>query len=273
MNIQANAGSEARGANNAGSEARGANSAGSEARGANNAGSEARSALPMIRVEGLDKHFTLHLRGGLRLPVLHHVELEVRAGECIALAGPSGAGKSTLLRSLYGNYRADAGRILVRHDGGMVDIASASPRTVVQVRARTLGYVSQFLRVVPRVAALDIVAEAVRGMGQPDARAAAADLLHRLNIPARLHGLPPATFSGGEQQRINLARGFIGGHPILLLDEPTASLDAENAEIVIAMIAEAKARGVAIVGIFHDAAVRGRVADRLLHVMPLQEAA
>lgn len=231
----------------------------------------------MLKVEALDKQFTLHLRGGLRLPVLHAVDLEVHAGECVALAGPSGAGKSTLLRSLYGNYRADAGRILIRHDGEMVDIASASPRTVVQVRAKTLGYVSQFLRVVPRVPALDIVAEAARTTSPeaaPDrSQEKAAALLHRLNIPARLHALPPATFSGGEQQRVNLARGFIGGHPILLLDEPTASLDAANRDIVIAMIGEAKARGVAIVGIFHDAEVRGRVANRLLHVSPLQDAA
>ena len=227
----------------------------------------------MLSVEALHKDFTLHLRGGLKLPVLHNVTLQVHAGECMALSGPSGAGKSTLLRSLYGNYRADTGRILVRHDGEMVDIASAPPRTVVRVREKTLGYVSQFLRVVPRVPAIDIVAQAARGATPEQAREQAAALLHRLNIPARLHALPPATFSGGEQQRINLARGFIGGHPVLLLDEPTASLDAENREVVIAMIAEAKARGVAIVGIFHDAEVRGRVADRLLPVSPLQDAA
>lgn len=225
----------------------------------------------MLKVEALHKDFTLHLRGGLRLPVLHDIALTVNAGECVALVGPSGAGKSTLLRSLYGNYRADTGRILIHHENAMVDIASAPPRTIVQVRAKTLGYVSQFLRVVPRVPAIDIVAEAAPDRSTAHAEAAA--LLHRLNIPTRLHALPPATFSGGEQQRINLARGFIGGHPILLLDEPTASLDAENRDIVIAMITEAKSRGVAIVGIFHDTEVRGRVADRLLHVLPIQDAA
>ncbi len=222
----------------------------------------------VLKTEGLSKSFTLHLRDGLRLPVLDHVDLELRSGECVALAGPSGAGKSTLLRALYGNYRSDAGRILIRHNGEMIDIAAALPRTVVQIRAKTLGYVSQFLRVVPRVSCLDIVAEAAGG----DTTQAAA-LLKSLNIAPRMHALPPATFSGGEQQRINLARGFIGGHPILLLDEPTASLDAENRDIVIAMIQAAKARGVAIIGIFHDTATRDRIADRLHHVAPLQEAA
>lgn len=218
----------------------------------------------MLRVEGLAKQFTLHLQGGVVLDVLRDVNLAVAAGECVALAGPSGAGKSTLLRALYGNYRADQGRIWVRHQGLEVDIVAALPRQVVAVRAATLGYVSQFLRVVPRVSALDIVADAARGAG--DAMERAAGLLRRLNIPARLHGLPPATFSGGEQQRINLARGFIGGHPILLLDEPTASLDAANRDVVIGMIREAKARGAAVVGIFHDASVRDAIADRLYQV-------
>ena len=231
------------------------------------------STTTMLRTEGLEKQFVLHLRGGLRLPVLAHVDLHVAAGECVALVGPSGAGKSTLLRALYGNYHADAGRILVRHEAALVDIAAAAPRTVVRVRADTLGYVSQFLRVVPRVPALDIVADAARGVSREQAREMAAALLLRLHIPARMHALPPATFSGGEQQRVNLARGFIGGHPVLLLDEPTASLDAARADIVVDMIAEAKQNGAAIVGIFHDVAVRDRVADRLHHVTPLQDAA
>ena len=227
----------------------------------------------MLQTIGLGKRFVLHLQGGVELPVLADVDLEVKAGECVALAGPSGAGKSTLLRSLYGNYRADTGSILVRHEGEMVDLATALPRKVVAVRARTLGYVSQFLRVVPRVATRDIVAEAARDATPAVAQARAAALLDRLNIPPQLHALPPATFSGGEQQRVNLARGFIGGHPILLLDEPTASLDAANRDVVVAMIREAKARGTAIVGIFHDATVRDAVADRLYHVAPMRLAA
>jgi alpha-D-ribose 1-methylphosphonate 5-triphosphate synthase subunit PhnL len=229
----------------------------------------------VLRAERLSKGFTLHLQGGVHIPVLAELDLELRAGECVALSGPSGAGKSTLMRSLYGNYRPGAGRILVRHRGAMVDLAAADPRTILALRGETLGYVSQFLRVMPRVPAVDVVADILigRGTAADEARRIAAGLLLRLNIPPRLHALPPATFSGGEQQRVNLARGFIGGHPILLLDEPTASLDAGNRAVVIDMIREAKARGTAIIGIFHDTEVRNRVADRLFEVMPLQEAA
>ena len=225
----------------------------------------------LLRTEDLTKSFTLHLRGGLRLPVLGGVDLVVDAGTCVVLSGPSGAGKSTLLRSLYGNYRADTGKILVRHQGSIVDIASADPRTILAVRRHTMAYVSQFLRVVPRVSALDIVAEVLIARGAP--ADAATDLLLQLNIPRRLHGLPPATFSGGEQQRVNLARGFIGGHPVLLLDEPTASLDDTNRDIVVGMIRDARARGVAIAGIFHDTVVRNAVADRVHEVTPLLDAA
>jgi alpha-D-ribose 1-methylphosphonate 5-triphosphate synthase subunit PhnL len=207
--------------------------------------------------------------------VLSGLDLVVRPGECIALAGASGAGKSTLMRCLYGNYGAGEGTILLRHGGATVDIATADPRTMREVRRDTLGYVSQFLRVIPRVPAIEIVAEplAARGVPRDAALARAGALLARLNLPARLHRLPPATFSGGEQQRVNLARGFAPDYPVMLLDEPTASLDAANREVVIGLIAEAKARGAAIVGIFHDVEVRDRVADRLFAVTPLPEIA
>jgi alpha-D-ribose 1-methylphosphonate 5-triphosphate synthase subunit PhnL len=228
-----------------------------------------------LRAEGLGKSFTLHLQGGVTLPVLRGVDLVVAPGECVALSGPSGAGKSTLMRCLYGNYGAEAGRILLRHDGAEVDLVTADARLMRAIRRDTLGYVSQFLRVIPRVPALEIVAEPMiaRGMAKEAALARAEALLTRLNLPARLHHLPPATFSGGEQQRVNLARGFAPDYAVMLLDEPTASLDAANREVVIALIAEAKARGAAIIGIFHDAEVRDRVADRLFDVSPLPEAA
>jgi alpha-D-ribose 1-methylphosphonate 5-triphosphate synthase subunit PhnL len=229
----------------------------------------------MLRTRMLAKTFTLHLRGGLQMPVLSGVDLTVHSGECVVLSGPSGAGKSTLMRSLYGNYRAESGSIQIRHCGDMVDIATADPRTILAVRHHTVGYVSQFLRVVPRVSALDVVAEVLlaRTNSQPVAREKARSLLLKLNIPARLHAIPPATFSGGEPQRVNLARGFIAGHPILLLDEPTASLDAENRAVVIELVRNAKASGTAIVAICHDADVRDAIADRLFTLAPYQDAA
>jgi alpha-D-ribose 1-methylphosphonate 5-triphosphate synthase subunit PhnL len=229
----------------------------------------------VLQTESLGKSFTLHLQGGITMPVLRDIGLSLSAGECVVLSGPSGTGKSTLMRSLYGNYRAENGQIRIRHRGDWVDLAGADPRLVLEVRRDTLGYVSQFLRVVPRVSTLEIVAEALtlRGTGLDEARERASAMLLRLNLPAHLHALPPATFSGGEQQRVNLARGFIGGHPILLLDEPTASLDAANRDVVVALVAEAKAAGTAILGIVHDTPTRDAIADRLFHLTPLQDAA
>ena len=229
----------------------------------------------LLRTEGLGKSFTLHLQGGTRIPVLAGVDLAVQAGECVALYGPSGAGKSTLMRCLYGNYGAGVGRIVLMHRGAELDLASAEPRAVIEARRQTIGYVSQFLRVIPRVSTRDIVAEPMvaRGMARDAALSRASALLDRLNLPERLHALPPATFSGGEQQRVNLARGFGPGYPVLLLDEPTASLDAANRAIVIGLIHEAKQAGTAIVGIFHDAEVREAVADRVFTVELMQDAA
>ena len=222
----------------------------------------------LIAVRGLTKTFTLHIQGGVQLPVLRGVELSVDAGECVVLGDPSGAGKSTLLRTIYGNYRAESGEVLIRHAGGVVDVARAEPRTILDVRRRTVGYVSQFLRVVPRVPTLDVVIEPLRSLGVPvaEALARARALLGRLRVPERLWGLPPVTFSGGEQQRVNVARGLIAGHPVLLLDEPTASLDADSRAAVVAVIAEARDRGTAIVGAFHDASVRAALATRLVRL-------
>lgn len=222
---------------------------------------------PLV-VSNVAKTFTMHLQGGITLPVVRRVSFHVEAGECAVLGGPSGAGKSSILKMLYGNYASDEGSIVVRHGATSVDVATASPRTVLAVRRETIGYVSQFLRVVPRVSALDVVAEPLvqRGTDAHDAQETARALLARLNLPERLWSLPPATFSGGEQQRVNIARGFITDHPVLLLDEPTASLDARNRAVVIELIAEKKRAGTALLGIFHDADVREAVADRIIDV-------
>ncbi|WP_113356064.1 phosphonate C-P lyase system protein PhnL [Rhizobium sp. SYY.PMSO] len=224
-------------------------------------------ATPLV-VSEVFKSFTMHLRDGIRLPVVADVSFSVAAGECVVLGGPSGIGKSSLLKMIYGNYAVDSGQILVTHKGRIVDLATADPRTVLEVRRQTMGYVSQFLRTVPRVAAIDVVAEPLlaRGVTVADARERAAELLAQLNLPQELWQLPPATFSGGEQQRVNIARGFITDHAILLLDEPTASLDARNRAVVVDMIEQKKAAGVALLGIFHDEEVREAVGSRILDV-------
>jgi len=228
----------------------------------------------MLHVESLSKHFTLHLRGGLELPVLKSVSLQVNAGECVALLGASGQGKSTLMKCLYGSYGADSGAIWLEAQNGRVDIAQATPQQMIALRRRDIAYVSQFLRAVPRVPALDVVAErwlqarpeTDADTAQEQARDEARALFARLNLPSSLWELPPATFSGGEQQRVNIARGFIEPARLLLLDEPTASLDAANRRVVIELIREAREAGAAVVGIFHDEEVRDAVASRCVAV-------
>jgi alpha-D-ribose 1-methylphosphonate 5-triphosphate synthase subunit PhnL len=169
---------------------------------------------------------------------------------------------------IYGNYRCDEGEILVSENGALIDIARATPRDITRLRRATIGYVSQFLRVIPRVATIDLVSEAGRenGLDTAAARARVEFVLSRLNLPRRLWELPPATFSGGEQQRVNIACGFLGDHDVLLLDEPTASLDALNRRAVVELINERKAAGKAILGIFHDEDVRDRVAHRVIDI-------
>lgn len=241
------------------------------------------NASPVLQVRNLRKHFTLHLRGGLQLPVLGGVSLSVAAGECLALVGASGQGKSTLMKCLYGSYGVDSGAIELHTEQGVVDIAQAAPQQMLALRRRELGYVSQFLRAVPRVPALDVVAERwldgqdlapedadadeVHEQRLAQARDRVRELFTRLNLPPALWELPPATFSGGEQQRVNIARGFVQPARLLLLDEPTASLDAANRRVVVQLIQEAKARGCAIVGIFHDEEVRDAVASRCVSLV------
>ena len=223
---------------------------------------------PAIRVCDLTKSFTLHVQGGVTIPVFEKLGLAVERGECVALSGPSGVGKSTFLRSLYANYKPDSGQILVRHRERWVDMAHATEQEILEVRRHTIGFVSQFLRVVPRVPCVDVVSEPLRSLGvcAEDARRKAESLLDMLRIPRRLWNIAPATFSGGEQQRVNIARSFAADYPVMLLDEPTASLDDKNRFTVMELIRRAKSRGAAVVGIFHDDKERRAVADRTLEM-------
>jgi alpha-D-ribose 1-methylphosphonate 5-triphosphate synthase subunit PhnL len=229
----------------------------------------------MIDIVNAEKSFTMHLQDGVQLAVVRGVSFSVEPGECVVLSGPSGAGKSSILKMIFGNYRCDAGRIGVRHHDEIIDLAAAEPRQILNVRRATIGYVSQFLRAVPRVATIDVVAEPliVNGVARVEARERAGHLLRRLNIPERLWALPPSTFSGGEQQRVNIARGFISDLPVLLLDEPTASLDAANRTVVVDLIDEKKRAGVAIVAIVHDDEIRQQIADRIVDVTSFAAAA
>ena len=230
-----------------------------------------------VRVEGLGKTFRLFKEGQepTTLPVFGEIGLDVCSGECVVLSGASGVGKSTLMRAVYGNYLPTEGRVYVMHEGEFVDIASCPPRQLLEVRRRTLGFVSQFLRVIPRIPTIQLVMEPLleNGSGEDEARERAEALLAKLALPSRLWALPPATFSGGEQQRVNIARSFAASKPVMLLDEPTASLDADNRAIVIELIRGALAEGVAMLGIFHDQAVRDAVATRLFDVEDAARAA
>ncbi len=233
------------------------------------------SAQPLIIVEDLAKTFTLHNAGSATIPVFERLALEVSPGECVVLAGESGVGKSTLMRSIYGNYLPTQGSVRVLHDGAYVDITRALPHQVLDVRRRTLGYVSQFLRVIPRISTLQLTMEPLleNGVDVGEAQARAEALLSPLRLPRAHWDLPPATFSGGEQQRVNIARSFIRNYPVMLLDEPTASLDAENRAIVVTLIRQALDRGAAMIGIFHDSDVRDAVATRLFGVSEFKAAA
>tara|TARA_Y100001978_G_scaffold190914_1_gene194515 strand:+ start:47 stop:757 length:711 start_codon:yes stop_codon:yes gene_type:complete len=229
----------------------------------------------MLRIDNLAKTFLLHNQGAKKLPVFQNISFQVKAGECLVLTGASGTGKSTLLRAIYANYLVQSGTINIRHENKWVDLASASPHEVLDIRKKTLGYVSQFLRVIPRISTIDLVCEPliVHGKLIKPAKAQAKKLLNKLSIPKSLWDLPPATFSGGEQQRVNIARTLIQDYPILLLDEPTASLDEKNRDAVIELINEARNRGTAIVGIFHDKYVRESVGTKMFNVELAKKAA
>ena len=229
----------------------------------------------MLRIDNLAKTFLLHNQGAKKLPVFQNISFQVKAGECLVLTGASGTGKSTLLRAIYANYLVQSGTINIRHENKWVDLASASPHEVLNIRKKTLGYVSQFLRVIPRISTIELVCEPliVQGKLIKQAKTRAKKLLNKLSIPESLWDLPPATFSGGEQQRVNIARTLIQDYPILLLDEPTASLDEKNRDAVIELINDARNQGTAVVGIFHDKYVRESVGTKMFNVELAKKAA
>lgn len=224
----------------------------------------------MLTVENLNKQFLLHILNGKEIDACHNISFRVPAGGFLGLAGPSGAGKSTVLKCIYRTYLPSSGSI--SYDSaqyGPVDLATMPDRGVIDIRTRELGYVSQFLKVVPRVSALEVVMEPIiarNGVSQEGARKRAAELLERLRIPSRLFDAYPATFSGGEQQRINIAHAISWKPRLLLLDEPTASLDKESVSIVVELLQELRHEGTTMIGIFHDTALMESITDAVHQV-------
>ena len=214
----------------------------------------------MIQIKNLNKSFELYNQNNTNINVFKKINFKVNKGEVLALTGNSGTGKSTLLKLIYGSYVISKGDVLISD----VNIRKSTPRDILKLRKNKLGYVSQFLRVVPRVPTIEVVIEPLLDIGceKKTALKKGEEILERLKIPKNLWNLSPLTFSGGEQQRVNIARGFIYNYPYLLLDEPTASLDQNNKNIVLDLIEKAKLNGSAIIGIFHDEIARNKVATR-----------
>lgn len=230
------------------------------------------SETPILDVQGLAKQFSLHAQNET-VPSCSHVSLAAFPGQLAALTGPTGAGKSSVLKCIYRTYLPQTGSIHFRRsDGEIVDLARVSEQDMLQLRRSELGFVTQFLHCVPRRPAEEVVAEPLilRGMALADALTHARELLRRLNVPERLWRLPPATFSGGEKQRVNLARGLIAKPRLLLLDEPTASLDKHTTAQVIELLREFKAAGVAMIAIFHDPELVTALADTEYRLTPPQ---
>ncbi len=222
--------------------------------------------MEKLIVKNLSKEFTVHTRGGLKINGYDNINFELNRGEFLSLFGPSGLGKSSVLKALFRTYTTTGGEILFyKEDGGSIDIASASESEILGLRKSSIGYVSQFLQVLPRISAVDIVAQPLieKGESESVAQIKAKEMLSFLNIKEELFDISPLTFSGGEQQRVNIAKGIIAPKPLLLLDEPTASLDSKNTNKVIDKLLEIKKQGVSMVGIFHDVDCMKRISDKV----------
>jgi alpha-D-ribose 1-methylphosphonate 5-triphosphate synthase subunit PhnL len=224
----------------------------------------------VITVDNLSKSFTLHILGGKQIVACRDISFHVPPGGFLGLSGPSGVGKSTVLKCLYRTYLASGGTIRYNSTiSGTVDLATLPDRAVIDIRDKEMGYVSQFLKVIPRVSALDVVMEPIiarNGVSREAARNRAVGLLERLRIPAHLFDAYPATFSGGEQQRINIARAVCWKPRLLLLDEPTASLDKDSVGVVLAILKELREEGTTMIGIFHDTILMQSVTDAVYHI-------
>jgi len=225
---------------------------------------------PILQVEGYSKYFELHEQDKI-IPSSHDVNLEVFPGKLTALIGPTGAGKSTVLKGIYRTYLPSCGQLLFRTKEDIeIDLAQADEHLILELRKNEIGFVTQFLHALPRQSAEAIVAQPLiqRGMDKTQARDLAREMLSAMNLPEALWGISPSTFSGGEKQRVNLARGLVSRPRLLLLDEPTASLDPKTTEKIITLIQELKSDGVAMLAIFHHPELVERMADNVVQLEP-----
>jgi|YelNatPaOPRAMG01_1025707.scaffolds.fasta_scaffold21314_3 alpha-D-ribose 1-methylphosphonate 5-triphosphate synthase subunit PhnL len=228
----------------------------------------------ILKVSGLTKVFNLHLLGGKKVIGCKGISFHLKVGEVLGISGPSGSGKSTILKCIYRTYTATAGQAFyIASNGNIVELLRAPENDVLKLRQQEIGYVSQFLRVVPRVSAMHVVAEKLflNGYEESQALKVAACLLEYLGIPKDLWEASPVTFSGGQQQRINIARAVVNRPRILLLDEPTASLDEQAKQRVNDLIMDLKQSGTAILIASHDQETLERVADRILFIDHIDE--
>jgi alpha-D-ribose 1-methylphosphonate 5-triphosphate synthase subunit PhnL len=228
------------------------------------------SAKPLLRVQGYSKQFSLYEQSSI-IPSSHDVDLEVYPNSLTALVGPTGAGKSSVLKGIYRTYLPTTGRLIYTTAAGEeMDLAQADEHCILELRRTEIGFVTQFLHFLPRQPTDLVVAQPLIQRGRPvaEARALARDMLAAMNLPERLWGISPATFSGGEKQRVNLARGLVARPRLLLLDEPTASLDPATTDRVLRLIEKLKSEGVAMLAIFHQPELVERMADHVVEIQP-----
>lgn len=210
--------------------------------------------MSMLEVADFGKRFTIH-HLNKTMQAVEHIDFSLESGEFIGIIGKSGSGKSTILKSIYRTYLPDAGQIIFNSERfGRIDLCHASEREILYLRKYEIGYVSQFLNVMPRTTSRQLVEKALLEMGvtEKDARTEAEQALSHFELDQKLWDTYPNTFSGGEKLRLNIAMATVKKPRLLLLDEPTASLDQQSKIKVREIIEKLKANGTTLVGIFHD---------------------
>jgi len=224
--------------------------------------------MVILSITNLTKNFYLH-NPGLEIKSCQNISLTLNQGEFIGIVGASGAGKSTILKCINRSYLPMCGDIFYDSEAfGRINLAAASEREILYLRRYEIGYVSQFLNVMPRTTAKEHVMNALLDMGIDAERAEkeAKDMFVYFRLPENLWDIYPATFSGGERLRLNLAHSMIKRPRLLMLDEPTASLDNKTKTLVRDMLQKLKAKDTSMIGIFHDIEFMEGVCDKVFNV-------